>query len=161
LIEITLSFHELYMASSIGAMRRLVSLKQGHQEKHGNDGSQGWDDNIEGACGECAFAKATNMYWDGSINRFSVGGDVGPNYQVRTLKEHWYDLLIRPGDPNDKPFILVTGRSGNYQVHGWAYAREAKQAQWREAKGGRDPAYWMPQSELHDLASLPVEGVPF
>ena len=138
-------------------MRRIVSLQKGLKEKHGNDGSRGWDDNIEGACGECAFAKAMNLYWDGSINRFSAGGDVGERYQIRTLKCHHYDLLVRPGDADEKPYILVTGRSGKYQVHGWAWGREAKREEWLEAKGGREPAYWMPQSELRPLEEMVTE----
>jgi len=160
LIEIDLSFHELHMAASIGAMRQIVSLKKGLQDAYGNKGQHGWNDHIEGACGEVAFAKAMNFYWDGSINRFSHGGDVDA-YQVKTRSQHHWDLLVRPGDADHKAFVLVTGRDGKYRVHGWAYAHEAKQEKWLEAKGGRDPAYWMPQSELHDLASLPVEGVPF
>lgn len=155
MIEITLSFHEMYMAAAVGTMRRIVSLKQGHKHKYGNDGSTAWDDHIEGACGECAFAKAVDKHWDGSINRFQHGGDVGNNYQVRTLKLHYYDLLVRPQDHDDKPYVLVTGRSGTYQVHGWIYGRDAKQEKWKDDKGGRAPAYWVPQSNLKPLDTLP------
>ncbi len=157
MIEIKLAWHEMYMAACVGVMRQIASMKKGLKHAYGSDGSQQWDDHIEGACGECALAKHLNVFWDGSVNRFKKGGDVGKNYQVKCLKAHWYDLMVRPGDDDDKPYILVTGRGGTYQVHGWAYGHEAKKKEWLERKGGREAAYWMPQSELHAIKDLPKE----
>lgn len=156
MIEITLSFHEIYMAALIGVMRRIVSLKQGHKHRFGNDGSNAWEEHIEGACGEVAFAKAVGKYWDGSINRFgSKGGDVGDRYQVRTRSKEYYDLYVRPEDADDKPYVLVIGRNGKYKVYGWMYGRDAKQEKWLKEYGGRRGAYFVPKEELQPLDALP------
>ena len=154
MVEVTLTSHELFMASGIGMMRRIVSLQKGLKDKHGYDGSEAWDIDIEGACGECAFAKAMNLYWDGSINRFSSGGDVGNSYQIRMSKRHNNNLIVRPGDADEKQYVFVTGHSGKYRVHGWTWGRDAKQECWLEAKAGREPAYFMPQWELRALEEL-------
>jgi len=156
MIEVTLTFHEIYMAANIGVMRRIVSLKQGHKHKFGNDGSNAWEEHIEGACGECAFSQAVDKHWDGSINRFgSEGGDVGDRYQVRTRSKDYYDLIVRPNDADDKPYVLVTGRNGKYQVHGWIYGRDAKQERWLKEHGGRVGAYFVPKEDLKTLDTLP------
>ena len=156
MIEITLSFHEIYMAALIGVMRRITSLKQGHQHKYGNDGSNAWEEHIEGACGEVAFAKATGKYWDGSINRLgSKGGDVGDRYQVRTRSKEYYDLIVRPQDDDNKPYALVTGRNGKYKVWGWIHGRDAKQEKWLKEHGDRPGAYFVPKEELICLDLLP------
>ena len=139
------------MASEIGRLRQLASVKAGRQDQHGFAGD-GWSEHIEGACGEQAVAKALNVYWDGSIDSFKR--DDLPGLQVRTRSNHQWDLLIRPNDPDQAVYVLVTGRCPSYRVHGWIHGHEAKQACWLRDYGNRPPAYFVPQSALRPIGEM-------
>ena len=149
---ITLSWHEAAMASEVGRLRQLASVKAGRQDQHGFSGD-GWSEHIEGACGEAAVAKALNIFWDGSIDAFSR--DDLPGLQVRTRSQHDWDLIVRPHDADQAIWVLVTGRCPSYLVHGWIYGHEAKAPAWLRTYGGRPPAYFVPKAALHDLGRLP------
>lgn len=152
--EITLSWHEAAMASEIGRLRQLVSVKRGLLDQHGYSGD-GWSEHIEGACGELAVAKALGRYWDGSVNTFEQP-DL-PGLQVRTRSQPYYDLIVRPSDSDEDLYVLVTGRCPRYFVRGWVTGAEAKKEQWLQHHGNRPAAYFVPQSALHEMSDLPSE----
>lgn len=139
------------MASEIGRLRRLSSLRHGRQNQHGFSG-EGWNIDIEGACGELATAKALNVYWNGGIDTFK-GYDLG-ELQVRTTPSHDNRLIVRPNDPDDHRYVLVTGLCPTYQIQGWLSGREAKQACWLQDPVGRPAAYFVPSSSLRSIAEL-------
>lgn len=147
-----LTWHEVAMASEIGRLRQLASVKHGRQDRHGFEGA-GWDAHIEGACGELAVARRLGRYWNGSVNNFD-GADVSGGLQVRTRSSHSYDLLIRPDDSPDASWVLVTGRCPDYWVRGWIQGREAKDPRWLRAHGNRPAAYFLPASKLRPMAEL-------
>lgn len=155
-IRVQLSWFELAMASEVGRLRRLASIKRGHQHRHGASGA-GWTECIEGACGEMAFSKAMNWYWDGSVNTYKRQ-DVG-GCQVRTLSQDWYDLIVREDDADDEPFVLVTGIAPNYLVHGWILGRDARTQEWFRSPNDRPPAWFVPQAALRPMAELPGQAV--
>jgi hypothetical protein len=116
-------------------------------------GPEGLALHFEGACGEMAFAKATNRYWSGSVDTFRLA-DIGTAIQVRTRSNHSWDLLVRPSDADDDLFVLVTGWAPDYQVHGWIAGAAAKRPEWLKEYGGRPPAYFVPKDKLKSLGSL-------
>lgn len=140
------------MASEIGRLRRLTSLRHGRQNQHGFAG-EGWNIDIEGACGELAVAKVLNLYWSGGIDTFK-GYDIG-TFQVRTTPSHSNSLIVRPPDPESHRYVLVTGLCPDYCIHGWLHGYEAKQARWLRGHNGRPPAYFVPSSALHPIDELP------
>jgi hypothetical protein len=150
---ITLTWYEMTVAAMVGVRRRIAVLSKGGKERFGNNGDDTWTHNIEGALGECAFAKATGRFWDFSVNTFQTQGDVG-GIEVRTLSQDHYDLLIRPSDNDLRKFVLVVGKGPTFRVVGWAFGAEAKHEKWLLERGGRVAAYWMPQSELRAIDSL-------
>lgn len=150
---VELSWHEVAMASEIGRLRQLSAVKNGLTDRHGYDGV-GWTEHIEGACGEMAVAKALNIYWNGSVDTFSAH-DL-PGLQVRTRSKHDYELIVRKGDSDEACWVLVTGKAPRYLVHGWIRGRDAKQAKWWEAHGGRPAAYFVPQCSLRPISTLVV-----
>lgn len=139
-------------AAQVGVMRNVSAIRAGKTNQHGFD-EDGWNIHIEGACGELAAAKALNIYWDGSVNTFKKGADVGP-YQIRTRSKHSYDLLVRNDDRDEDIFILVTGRAPEFVVHGWLSGRDAKQDRFLKDHGNRHPAFFVPKSELRPLSTL-------
>lgn len=146
MIGILLNKSEMQTAARIGAHRHIEALARGLPDRHGLEG-KGWQVHIEGACGEMAVAKALGRYWDGSINTFKSGGDVG-EVQVRTRSKDHYELIVRKDDPDDSYFILVTGTAPAYKVWGYIRASEAKRPEWIKKHGGRPPAWFVPQSAL-------------
>jgi len=161
---VTLSEEDIERASDVGRLRQSESERKGLKDKHGFSGPGGQGLHIRGACGELAAAKALGIEWQGSVNTFKRGGDVG-KFQVRTRSKRWYDLLVRDGDADGDIFILVLGHDHPiYDVVGWIFARDAKKSYWVKGHGGRDPAYFVPQSSLNrfraDLEALKPRPEP-
>jgi hypothetical protein len=82
-IRVELSWPEVALASQVGCRRMVEALRKALPDAYGCTGEDGWTHHVQGAMGEMAFAKATGRYWDGSVNTFKAGGDVG-TIQVRT-----------------------------------------------------------------------------
>jgi hypothetical protein len=152
-ICVLLNPHELYLAAMVGVQRQIAALRRNLPDRHGYDGHDGWTVHIEGACGELAVARVCGQYWGGSINTFHSKADVG-KVEVRTRSEHHYELLVRKDDPDDRNFVLVTGRSPEFQVHGWFPSRDAKRNQWLATHGNRPAAYFVPTPMLKSIFDL-------
>lgn len=154
-MNISLSWYEVAMGSEIGRLRQVVSIAKGLPDNHGFQGC-GWSVHIEGACAELAVAKALGVYWNGSVNNFG-GPDlfhpIKGNIQVRLAGSHG-QLIVRPGDSPSDIWVLVTGKSPNYVVHGWILGKDAKRPEWLKDYGGRPPAYFVPPTALNPIESL-------
>ena len=149
---INLTSYELMTASHVGIMRQVQSLKKRSNDMYGADKNNGWQLHIEGALGECAVAKAIDLYWSGSVGNFS-GGDVG-KIEVRTRSKHNYDLILHNSDSDSAWFVLVTGVNGKYVVGGCILGRDGKLDKFWSDPAGNRPAYFVPQSALLPIASL-------
>jgi hypothetical protein len=146
-VVVTLDPTEIFYAGMVGVQRQVEALRFGSADAHGYSGEHPWQVHVEGALGECAFAKASGQYWGRTVNTFKVGGDVG-RLQVRTRSKSHYDLLIREDDRDDDWFVLVTGQAPTYVIRGGCFGRFAKQEKYRQAYGAREPAYFVPQKDL-------------
>lgn len=142
----TLTPYELHLAASVGVRRQIEAMSAGRPDRHGHSGA-GWNLHLEGACGELAVAKALGRYWDGSVNTFKKGGDVGA-VQVRTRSKHEYELIVRQGDRDSDVFVLVTGVAPSYRVRGWLRGGDAKRPEWEKTHGDRPPAWFVPHAAL-------------
>lgn len=151
----TLTDYEMAMASNAASLRNIAALKRGWESKIGNGNH--WENHIEGACGEVAVAKVMGKYWGGSINTFKQGGDIdSTGWEVRTRSNHDYDLIIRDSDPDDRVFILVTGKAPCYRVWGWIGSTDARREEWRKDYGGHGAAYFVPKESLKQMGDLNV-----
>ena len=153
-VEVKIEWYEMFMAANVGITRRVVSLKNRLKSDLPSYGLDVWGCDIEGAIAELVVAKMTGRYWDGSVNKFKNGGDIGDLIQVRHTLKHENRLIVRDADHNDKPFVFVTGRDGLYRVHGWILGRDAKRAEWREAPINRQPAFFVKQQDLNPIETL-------
>jgi len=155
-IRIKLDWSEILVASSVGCMRNVQSLR--NRCKPGN--SIGLDDtwtiNIEGAAGEMAVAKYLQMYWSGNVGNYNAD-DVG-SYNIKTNTSRKFDdLILRPTDYDDKYYILVLSFLPEFVICGWIKGADGKSPSWaREGTPGR-PAFFVPRSKLNPMATLPVE----
>ena len=152
MIEVTLEYYEVAQAAHVGQLRNLSAMSRGYETKiPGRE----WQAHIEGACGEIAVAKAAGKYWGGSINTFKDGGDIASTgWEVRTRSSHDHDLIIRDSDPDGRVFILVTGLSPTFRIHGWIKSEDAKREEWRKDYGGHGLAYFLPQKLLKKWEDL-------
>lgn len=137
------------MAAGVGLERQLRALTDKRPDRHGFVPKEeaGWCLHIEGACGEAAVAKALNRFWDGSVDSFKSGGDVG-GIQVRTRSRHDYELIVRADDRDTDVFVLVTGRAPTFRVVGYILGRDAKRPEFLQRHGNRPGAYFVPYSVL-------------
>ena len=150
-MKVKLSWHELAMATEIGRLRNLANIKYQRQDST-NQKRYDWHNHLEGACGELAVAKALGRYWDGSVDTFKKPDVCG--FQVRTALSH-KNLIIRPIDSGDDNFVLVTGNSPFYEIHGWIKGSEGKQDKfWRTDV--RAPAWFVPIKYLNPFETLEV-----
>lgn len=156
-MDITLNWVEATVASEVGRMRHLKSLKDGRQDAYGFDGD-GWTEHIEGATGEMVVCKALGIYWNCTIDAFDEC-DL-PGMQVRTRSRHDYELIVRPDDKEDAKWVLVTGKCPSYRVVGWINGVDAKNEAWLHGHGGRPPAYFVPHWALRPISELLAEGTP-
>lgn len=145
-MKVKLSTQEMAAAAMVGVRRKVMSLKR--QETAGHDKSN-WSDEIEGAMGECAVAKALGIYWSPEVNVFKVP-DVG-DLHVRQTTHLNGKLIYRPGDA-DGVYILVRGSLGDYDVVGWKHSNECADSKYLQAPNGRPPAYFV--DELNPLKTL-------
>jgi hypothetical protein len=67
-----------------------------------------------------------------------------------------FDLLVRPNDKDDAPYVLMVGVAPLFRFAGWKLGRDCKRAEWVRTHGDRPPAYFVPQAFLGDLESLRV-----
>lgn len=155
-MNVSLEWFEVSRAALVGVSRNVEALRRGCQNRLPINDE--WSIHILGALGECAFAKATNRYWNGSVNTFKAGGDVGDSIQIRTRSKHSYDLIVRKDDKDDDVFVLVTGGPNDFTVHGWMPGRAAKQAKYKANYGNYGEAFFVPSRELRPVERLIVGG---
>jgi hypothetical protein len=152
-VDVFLNWTELLMAAIVGVRRNISSMAKELVQKHGCCDRDSWLVHINGACGEMASAKVLGLYWDASVDVFKRS-DLPYGIQVRTRSSHSYDLLVRKSDSSDDIFVLVTGDPPSLVVRGWCLGADAKQERFLQNYGNREPAYFIPQSELSDIQQL-------
>jgi len=157
-VPVSLTWGELGFAMWIGAVRQLQNLKAGRTDAHGRGADDGWTAHIEGAAGEMALAKAMGVYWSGALGNLKAD-DVGP-LQVRTRSSHSYDLIVHKTDPDDRAFVLLTGRAPHFIARGWIRGDDAKREEWWADPAKGRPAYFVPQAELHPIEDILGEVRP-
>ncbi len=149
---VELKGYEIMQGALCGIMRQLENMKQGNKNAHGLGGGRDWQVNIEGALAEMAMAKHLNVYWTKGEFR---APDVGV-VDVRSTPHENGCLIVHETDEDGRVFWLLTGENGRYCIRGWMYGYEAKNAKyWKDPTGNR-PAYFVPQSELHDSDDRPM-----
>lgn len=138
-------------------VRRVASEFADHHRGHrGRFGAP--DDsslNYLGLLGECATAKALGVDWDGGPVGVYTLRDVGP-YQVRTTTRPGGSLIVHPEDRGYDAFVFALVVADDVvEIRGWVWGEEAQNLEFWRAQGVRHPAFFVPQSRLRHLDTLP------
>lgn len=145
-MHVTLSWLEAYNAAQSGILRQIEALKHGRRPRYGQP-LDDWGVNIEGCAAEMAVAKAYGLYWEPVARRpEDLAGDVS-TLQIRSTWRENGRLIIHEHDPDDAPFILVTGKVPAFTIRGWIYGRDGKAVEFWDEGDGR-AAYFVQQSAL-------------
>ena len=151
---IRLTDEDVSFARKVAGRRHNEAIDQGREDKHGLKarGRGEMQEHDLGALGELAVARLWGVEWPAHINTFKSIPDLA-EWEIRTRSRLYYELLIRPDDPDDRPFVLVhlVSYPHAFNVTGWMTAGDAKQKEWKKEHGGRPPAYFPPNSELRDF----------
>lgn len=152
-IDVRLTSSEYLQAMQVGIMRACQDRRdgRGHTYKARPEEAEMFD--IRGAVGEAIVAKYLNIFWLG-VGTFG-GDDVGA-FQVRSTGWRGGALRLHPKDDDNKAYISVYVCEGRGRIYGWLWGHEGKQEQyWSDPTGKDRPAFFVPASELRDMASLP------
>lgn len=165
IIEVELEWYEVALAVKVGCVRRVRSIQQNLRTAGDASGSDPdtWTHNIEGAIGEMAAAKGLGVYWSGSVDTFKKKLDID-NFEIRCRSKHYYELFVRPHEPQDRWYLLVRGHSANrkglrmppiYQLVGVMRGSAAMRPEWLKNPGkGFKPAYFVPDECLIDIENF-------
>lgn len=116
-----------------------------------------------GAQAELAAAKFYDVPWSASMPGHDKNGpDIGNRTQIRSSNKPRpsHHLIVRTKDilkyGSDVPFVLVIQAGSEFEIKGWATAREAceKGRDWDGGDSGRPPAYFLHESKLHEPHTL-------
>lgn len=152
---VTLSLAEVRSAAYAGVDRHVRAYARGRVRKFQQDDN--WGDDILGAMGECAAAKALDVYWPAGAPEPDWNGDVG-TYHVRTVDRPGKRLILHPDDPDDGRHVLVVLRRvtrtvAELEVPGWCFGRDGKHDRYWETHTGR-PAFFVPTDQLRPISTL-------
>lgn len=146
-MEITLTKPQFWAGIKEGVRRRVNNIERGSTHHNNSPALEGWNMDIEGACGELAFALACGLPWTGQR---SERYDVEP-FQVRTTKYPRGRLLLYEGEPSKYPddlFVLVVGEAPEFRIVGYCKGSEVPTiGVFRDLQRGR-PCWQVEQSAL-------------
>lgn len=144
------------MAAYAGVHRRIDSTCAGY-DKNKHARKSDWATDIEGACAEAAFAKATGQYWSAHVRSFKAP-DVGAVH-VRSTTLANGSLIIRPNDHDDYAYALVICATPIFRLVGYIMGFAAKRNfAVRSGSSGEADAWFIPQSALNDPTHLILQG---
>lgn len=150
--DVRLEPPEIALACVVGGWRCASAFQKGRPAAYRYDGDP-FTISIQGAAAEMAVAKYLGSYWqplapNGSLAK--TNGDVGSFVQVRSTTHLNGSLILHQRDGDSEIFYLVVCTAPVYSIIGWLLGHEAKRPEfWRE-DGVRHPAFFAPQTALHE-----------
>ena len=163
-MTITLTQDDVSRAVSVATFHTLRCVLLGAMPKNNQDVKRRLDDTLAGYLSEVATAKVLGLPWPQEHTLSWEGRDKGDlvmpdgqSIEVRgSPNPNARYLLGQRDDHPDRMYVKVTAKPEQLRVkvHGWIRGEYMMdESFWDDRKGGR-PCYWVPFSELHDMATL-------
>jgi hypothetical protein len=150
-VTVQLNPDEIHLAATHGLLRRFKKL-EGRRGDRIQKMRSDWDNEIEGAGAELAWAKLRRQYWSGVAG---LKAKDGADAEIRWTKHDNGGLIIYKHDPDDAVFVLAKGFAPEYRFVGWILGRDGKQIA-RETNFG----LLVPADELHPMSKKPPTITP-
>lgn len=147
--QVLLTTEHLQLAEEVACRRYLASRALGcDPDKYGKPSAdQLWLDKL-GCLAELGYCLWKGVPWEGRVNNFKEA-DVGRKTQVRGAHGHGRNLILRPDDPDDHYYVLVTVTGNLCKVHGWVKGAEGKRIGKPFHIDGRPDCTLVRQNQLH------------
>lgn len=154
-IPVTIGHWEYWDAVNVANIRMAISneAKLNHASTYQRGYMRRLHQEVIGRCGEVAFCQAMNIDCPTSVNTFHAIPDVGVEVEIRATARDTGRLIVRDNDPDDRWYILVTGKPPHLTIRGCIKGIDAKKDQWLRNPHGHRPAWFVPQKAL-----LPIPG---
>jgi hypothetical protein len=149
-IRVQLAAHELLRAATEGCRRYIEDRLKGLPDRRRAKNKDDWQIDIEGAMAEYAFAKGMDIEWKpAGMKQVDVA-----NIQVKHTVLRNGCLLIKPWDPLEDMYVLVTGRLPVFMLRGWILGAKAKTVgTWRDPRGWGG-AWYVTQAALRPMGEM-------
>lgn len=154
---VTLNPNDFSVACHVAQQRCVNSLRDRRTDRLFK---KTWDEDLRthvvGACGELAFSKWLGVYPGYGVEQFAgMEADVKKKYEIRTRTKEHYELIVHTNDPEDRIYVLVRGLPPKFHVVGWIAGSSARRKDFLQDHGGYRPSYFVPDSFLHPMETLP------
>tara|TARA_R110000803_G_scaffold72533_2_gene136219 strand:- start:548 stop:1060 length:513 start_codon:yes stop_codon:yes gene_type:complete len=152
-VDVKLTAAEVLLASHVGCMRNVQSLKMANEPEH-PDEKEWWNTNIIGALGELVIAKHFNLFWTGAVGDWKARDVYGLEVKTNQLIYPRKNILMikKKRAKPDAPYFLVAGSDFNYRIFGWIHGSDIiKEERFSDPCGKNRPCYHMDATELNPL----------
>lgn len=153
---VTLTWYEFADCVGVGVLRFAASNLA--QLNPATTYERGWlerlADEIVGACGERAWCKYRQTYWDASVNTFHRVPDAPGSVEVRSTRRGDGCLILRDNDAPERWYVLVTGEPPTLTIRGYIRGADARTPRFQRNPHGHRPAYFVPQAALRPVAAV-------
>jgi hypothetical protein len=155
-----MTWDEVKLYATVGIERRISGLKENRQNTYNMKAGDEWKNDIEGAGGEMAVAKALGLYWSGALGVLRAPDLSGyaRRIEVRTTAVPTGHLLLHPRDPDNAICILVVGSTPRFELKGWILGKDGKLKVYEKELNPGRPAFCVPQEALRRFPIGPVEA---
>jgi len=119
---------EAALAAMVGGLRQAYAM--GAKLRDGYDAPMPTASHIRGAGAELAIAKATNLYWGGTVGQIGVP-DVGL-LEVKSRPKDSERMWIEPKNPTEAWYVLVVGTVPRFRIAGCIHGTKAKIDRWKQ-----------------------------
>jgi len=150
--KIVLNNFEITTGAVNGVIRQVSAIRRSLNAGHGARTDVDWQYHLEGALAEVALGKMMGLYWTGMAHGFEA--DVGVVHEARYRQEgpgEDSDLTLREKDADEHYYWLVTGKNGEYTIHGFTQGVWGKDERFIHRCANRPPLYFVPKKELDTL----------
>lgn len=159
-LELPLSMAEFAVAVQSAMTRMLISAGQGIN--HASTYKRTWLERLQeetvGCCAELAMGKLIDRYTIPEVGTFHNKPDCLHDIEVRATARPDGRLIVRDNDDSSRRYVFCTVTGQTVTFVGWLYGHEAKKPAYMTNPNDYRPAWFVPQSALHDIETLDFSG---